>query len=57
MHEFQEHVDLHDGDQSYGPDFQDLFIQAAVFVDKILRQTLKPSDRQVYQPDQFDSYP
>ena len=57
MHEFQEHVDLHDGDQSYGSDFQDLFIQAVVFVDKILRQTLKPSDRQVYQPDQFDSYP
>jgi hypothetical protein len=57
MHEFREHVDLHLGDQSYGPDFQDLFIHTAMFVDKILRGTLTPSARRVYQPNTFVTYP
>jgi putative ABC transport system substrate-binding protein len=38
---------------SYGPNFADLFRQAADFVDKILRGA-KPADLPVQQPTKFD---
>jgi putative ABC transport system substrate-binding protein len=41
------------GLMSYGPNYADLFRQAADMVDKILRGT-KPSDIPVEQPNKFE---
>jgi ABC-type uncharacterized transport system substrate-binding protein len=49
---FREFVDA-GGLMSYGPNFADLFRQAADLVDKILRGT-KPADLPVQQPTKFD---
>jgi putative ABC transport system substrate-binding protein len=49
---FREFVDA-GGLMSYGPNFADLFRQAADFVDRILRGA-KPADLPVQQPTKFD---
>jgi putative ABC transport system substrate-binding protein len=52
MHEFSQWKTAHHGDDSYGPDFQDLFTHAAVQVDQILNGT--PSGMiDVYEPNSF----
>lgn len=38
---------------SYGPDFPELYRQAAVYVDRILRGT-KPADLPVQAPNKFE---
>ena len=52
MHEFSEWKTAHGGNKSYGPDFKDLFTNAAVQVDQILKGT-PAGNIDVYQPTNF----
>jgi hypothetical protein len=56
MHEFSEPHDDHHGDDFYGPNFKELFTEAADKVDLILRGT-SPGDIDVYQPTTFQGAP
>jgi putative ABC transport system substrate-binding protein len=52
MFEDKEYV-VASGLMSYGPDYQDVFQKAAIFVDKILRGA-KPADLPIEQPTKFE---
>jgi len=58
MFEFAEHIKKHQGDEFYGLSFQDLFVQAAGYADKIVRRKVAAAgDLPIYTTKVFGKAP